>query len=181
MQVFNFVASICSILGLIVAFWQIFSVKKQVEKTYNALEELRNVFVDHKVDILLNQITVIQEELTGIIGNLNKPGFSEKRLNDDIQKIIIDLDKCDNELPEKHLDISKGIEESVKNLRAALSANEVKDEYGKTKRDYLLDAEGYLKGCIHGLKKASEKALDGAVDIIARANSENIERKSRGE
>jgi hypothetical protein len=40
----------------------------------------------------------------------------------------------------------------------------------KTQRDYLLEADGFLKGCIHSLKEAVDKCLDQTVSVIARAN-----------
>lgn len=45
---FNTIASICSILGLIVAFWQIWDVKKKLKSTQNALNELTPLGIERR-------------------------------------------------------------------------------------------------------------------------------------
>lgn len=164
---FNTIASICSILGLVVAFWQIWEVKKKLKSTQNALEELREVFIDQKIDVLLRTISRQQEELVRVISNLAKKGRSPQKAQEEIQNIILELNKCNNELPEKHKDISNGLENAIGELQKTLLI-EISGE--KTQRDYLLDADGYLKGCIHGLKGAVDLSLDQTVGVIARAN-----------
>lgn len=162
MTLFNTVASICSILGLIVAFWQLWEVRKKLSSTQTALSQLRDVFVDQKVDVLLKLVISQQEELIKVISSLSKQGRSDKSIKDTIEKIIIELNKCDNEMPEKHKAISESLENAIKYLQRSLDEND--------KKESLLEAEGYLKGCIHALKKAVEEGLDQTVDVISKAN-----------
>ena len=164
---FNTIASLCSILGLIVAFWQIWEVKKKLKSTQNALNELRAAFVDQKVDILLKSISRQQEELVRVVSNIAKKGRSAQKTQEEVQSIMLELNKCNNELPEKYTDISNGLENAITELQKALSSG---DADVKTLRDYLLEADGYLKGCIHGLKAAVDKSLDQTIGMIARAN-----------
>ena len=164
---FNTIASICSILGLIVAFWQIWEVKKKLKSAQNALNELRAVFVDQKIDILLKSISRQQEELIKVISNSTKKGRSLEKTQEEIQSIIFEINKCNNELPEKHKEISKGLENAIEELQEALSPGVIDWE---TQRGHLLDADGFLKGCIHALKKVADESLDQTVDVIARAN-----------
>ena len=168
MKVLNFIAGLCSIVGLGIAFWQIMKVKRQIEKTYNALYDLHSIIIENKTEILLSQIKNIQQSLAEIIGNICKQGVSLKMIKDEIQKNISTLDKCDNELPEKYEEVSQYISESVKKLREALS--DIGEKEIETIKDPLLYAETCLKSCIHILKKESESALDNTINIIAKAN-----------
>lgn len=90
---FNTIASICSILGLIVAFWQIWEVKKKLKSTQNALNELRAAFVDQKVDVLLKSISRQQEELVRVVSNIAKEGRSAKKTQEEVQSIMLELNK----------------------------------------------------------------------------------------
>lgn len=164
---FNTVASICSILGLIVAFWQIYEVKKKLKSIQNALCELRAVFVDQKIDILLKVISGQQEQLIKVIFNMEKHGRSASKTQEEVQSIIFELNKCDNEMPEKYKDISKDLENAIKEMQNVIGSEFLGE---KTQRDYILDADGFLKGCIHDLKDVVDKDLDYTIGVIARAN-----------
>ena len=109
------------------------------------MNELRAAFVDQKVDVLLKSISRQQEELIRVVSNIAKEGRSAKKTQEEVQSIMLELNKCNNELPEKYTDISSSLENAITELQKALSSG-VTDV--KTLKDYLLEADGYLKGCM---------------------------------
>ena len=139
----------------------------KLESTQKALKQLRAVFENQKIEVILNKISSQQEELVNVVSNMAKKGRSERKTQQKLQSIVHDLNKCNNELPETYKEISDGLERAIKEMQKALDP-ELVDV--KSQRDHLLDADFFLKNCIHGLKDAVAKNLDHTINEIARAN-----------
>jgi hypothetical protein len=96
-----------------------------------------------------------------------KEGRSARKTQDEVQSMILELNKCNNELPEKYKDVSKGLESAIGEMQKAMTSESTG---AKTQREHLLEADVFLKGCIHGLKAEADNRLDQTVSVIARAN-----------
>ena len=162
-QVIGFVSGIASIIGLLIAFKQICNDKTKLAATQAALAEMREAILGQKTNVLLQLVINQEEELEKLTGSLLKQGYSEKTIKSDIQRITDELNKLDNQIPEKHKEISNSIISAIAELRKGVDSAD--------RKAVLLEADGYLKVAIHGLRAIVDSDADKKIDIISRANS----------
>lgn len=162
-QIISFASGIASIVGLFFAFRQIRNDKTKLAATQTALAEMREVILDQKTDVLLQLVINQEEELERLIGSLSKQGYSEKAIKSDLQRIVDELNKLDNQIPEKHKEVSDSIISAIMELR--------KEMNGDNRKSTLLEADGYLKVAIHGMRAIVDSGTDKKIEIISRANS----------
>lgn len=154
------IASICSIIALPIAIWQIFDLKSKVKSTETGIRKVLEIKEYKKLDILGNIISVQYTSISDLLLNISKKGHSIQSTIKTCQNINKEINKCIVDMPSKYDDISKICKDAVKYIEAYLESN-------KTTNDDLKEARDYLYNAMQSLKKESKKIEDINVDLAS--------------
>lgn len=152
------IASICSIVGLPIALYQIAGIKSKTEKAEANLNRLLEIKENENLEQICTQIFNQQQELSLIQASIGKEGVKPKRQDDKCKSIINELNQCIFQIPAKYEEATKSLEECITCLQDYLRNGTL---------DKLQEASDYLYTILRGLKKAKEKNLNEQVKNIA--------------
>lgn len=138
-------SSICSIVALPIAIWQIISVKSKVLSTQAGIEEILSIREHEKLEEVLTNVKRQHAELIKMQSMVGQKGVSENRLSKTAMTIAAELNRSACDMPVAYDEIADSIRMVISNINM----------FPKTNK--LNDAEAYLYTCIHQLKVALEK------------------------
>lgn len=152
------IASICSIIGLPIALYQIAGIKSKAEATEAGLNRLLEMKENENLEQICTQIFNQQQELAQIQASIGKEGIKPKRQDEKCKSIINGLNQCIFQIPVKYEEATKSLEICIACLQDYLKNNS--DEK-------LKEASDYLYTILRGLKKAKEKNVNEQLKEIA--------------
>lgn len=139
-EIISNISSICGILGLPLALWQIYSIKSKIESTERGIKSI----LDIKEHEELNRIFTILEkqyaELSDLITQVNKPGKSSKSSNEKCRVINREISNCVVMIPPKHSDILEDFNKTMEHVERFVESDMKSNMELKEARDYLNNA-----------------------------------------
>ena len=88
------IASICSIVALPIAIWQILDLKSKVKRTETSIKKVLEIKEYQKLNGLANIVSKQYTEISELISNVTKKGISAPKVTEkcqDIKKEIVML------------------------------------------------------------------------------------------
>lgn len=157
-EIIGNIASVCSIIGLPIALYQISGIKSKAEATESGLNRLLEMKENENLEQICTQIFNQQQELAQIQASMGKEGVKPKRQDEKCKSIINELNQCIFQIPVKYEEATKSLEECIACLQDYLKNNS---------DDKLKEASDYLYTILRGLKKAKEKNVSEQLKDIA--------------
>ena len=125
-KILGIIGSLCSIIGLPVAIWQIMELKTRADLTRTTM----NNFLALEKSSILNKVNGILEEqqkkISSLIGYASKQGSSSKRMIDDSVQIINEINKCISTLPSEYNEVSANLHKVVSEIEKFIVDTSVK-------------------------------------------------------
>lgn len=144
-EVISNISSICSILGLPLALWQIYSIKTEIEYTEKGIKNI----LDIKEHEELNRIFAIVEkqfsELSDLITQINKPGKTKKSCDDKCRVINRELSDCIVMVPPRYKEALDSFNNARKHIELFIESDMMSNTELKEARDYFNNALQNIK------------------------------------
>ena len=157
-EILGNISSICSIVGLPLALWQIAGLKaneKEAEAKLNKLLEMKN---NESVEQILITIFNQRKELSQIQASIGREGVKPENLDKRCENIINEINTCIFQMPPQYEEAVKSMEECIDCIQ----------EYLENKNtEKMKDASAYLYSIIRGIKKSKEKYSTKQIKEIA--------------
>lgn len=153
---FSVASGLCSIVGLIIALFQIADVKTKVQATENGISKILSMREHEKLEATLTMIKNQHAELTKLQSMYGKQGISPKTVKEKGESIIGELSRCMCEMPVSEDSVADSIRKVIELLRTFDSG------------DKLREAEGYLYGAIKQIKGSIEKYREQEIIIASK-------------
>lgn len=141
----SFIASICSIVALPIAIWQIVSVKSKVDATEDGIRKILSVKEHEKLEAVLAVVKNQHSSLVKLQSQMSQPGSSKRSLEEKANSIIEELNRSVCDMPVKEESISKTLRSAIECIR----------KYSQDVNN-LRDAEAFLYSSIQELKTRIE-------------------------
>ena len=93
-QIISNIASICSIVALPIAIWQILVLKSKVESTEKGIRRVLEIKEREKLDQIFKVVGTQYQEISAMISQVNKKGNSSSNAVKKCQTINKELNKC---------------------------------------------------------------------------------------
>ena len=156
------IASICSIIALPIAIWQIFTLKSKVESTENGIRRVLEIKEHEKIEQIFKVIGIQYQEISGMIPQVNKKGSSNSSITKKCQAINKELNKCVVEISPQYNNILESIKSAVKHIELFIESEMQSNSELKEARDYLNNA-------IQEIKQEDMRFGDKTVSIISHS------------
>ncbi len=153
------VSSICSIIGLPIALFQIAKIKSKAEETELGLKRLLDMKDNENMEKISATIYSQQQDLSQIQAAATKEGTSLEKLDDRCRNIINELNLCVFQIPSRYENATKRIERTIKSIQEYLQWKNI---------ERLKDASDYLYTTIRLLKKENDEFINRQVKDIAK-------------
>lgn len=163
-KVLGNIASICSIVALPIALWQIYELKSKVEATERGIRSVLDIKEYEKLSQILNIVMNQYQELGGLLFQVNKKGKSVQTIIRKCQDINREINFCIVEIPPQHIEILNSLNKTVEHLEKFMES----DMHSNT---LLKDARDYLNNAMQGMKQ-EEKVFENKTVVIASHISE---------
>ncbi len=144
-QIISNIASICSIIALPIAIWQILALKSKVESTEKGIRRVLEIKEHEKLEQILKIISIQYEEISGMILQVNKKGNSNPSTIKKCQSINKELNKCVVLIPPQHTDTLESIKSTVRHIELFIESEMQSNSELKNARDYLNNAMQKIK------------------------------------
>lgn len=154
------IASICSIIALPIAIWQILDLKSKIKITENGIKRVLEIKEHEKLDDLANIISAQYTAISTLIPIVAKKGTSTQTVIKKCQDINKEINLCVVEIPPQYTDILKSFKEVVKHIEAFIESNKDSNLELKEARDYLYNA-------MQSLKRESKKFEESTIDLAS--------------
>lgn len=151
------IASICSIVALPIAIWQILDLKSKVKRTETSIKKVLEIKEYQKLNGLANIVSKQYTEISELISNVTKKGISAPKVTEKCQDIKKEINRCVVEIPPQYTEILKSFKEAIKHIESFVESNRSSNSELKEARDYLNNAMQSLK---HESKKFEDKTID---------------------
>ncbi len=139
------IASMCSIIALPIAIWQIFDLKTKVEATEEGIKTILEIKEHDK----LNETRKLDEsqytEICGLLSLAGKSGKNNQNIVKTCQKINECISNCMVSIPPQYEEIMDSLKNAMENVEEYISST----PYDNT---HLKDARDYLNNAMQGLK-----------------------------
>ena len=149
---FSLVASVCSIIALPIAIWQIVSMKKQVEATEQGIREILTSRIHEKLEALLAVVKAQHNELIKLQSLVPQKGASKRAIEEKSSMIIESLSRCMCDMPFDEQKIAEQLRSAIEKIRETQGEDDLKD------------AEGFLYGAIQQLKESVERCREKEIE-----------------
>lgn len=155
------IASVCSIVALPIALWQIFDLKTKVEATEEGIKTVLEIKEHSKLNktksIMENQYT----EICGLLSLSGKNGKSNQSIIKTCQQINVNISNCIVEIPPQHKEIMRSLKEAMESIEKYIISST---------GDYMIlkDARDYLYNALQGIKLEEKKFDKKAIDIASK-------------
>lgn len=141
----SFIASICSIVALPIAIWQIVSVKSKVNATEDGIRKILSVKEHEKLEAVLAVVKNQHSSLIKLQSQMSQPGSSKRSLEEKANSIIEELNRSVCDMPVKEESIAKSLRSAIEYIR----------QYSQDVNK-LRDAEAFLYSSVQELKRRIE-------------------------
>ena len=162
-EVITNIASICSIIALPIAIWQILDLKSKVKSTENGIKRVLEIKEHEKLDDLANIISAQYTAISNLIPKVSQKGASTQNLSKKCQEINEEISRCIVEIPPQYTEILKSFKESIRHIESFVESNGSSNSELKEARDYLNNA-------MQSLKRESKKFEDKTIDLASHYN-----------
>ncbi len=162
-EVITNIASICSIIALPIAIWQILDLKSKVKSTESGIKRVLEMKEHEKLDDLANIISIQYTAISDLILNVTKKGTSTQNVVKKCQDINKEINRCVVEIPPQYLDILKSFKAAIRHIEAFIESN-------KDNNSDLKDARDYLNNALQSLKRESKKFEEKTIDLVSHYN-----------
>jgi len=154
------IASICSIIALPIAIWQIFDLKSKVKRTEISIKKVLEIKEYQKLNALANIVSKQYTEISDLISSITKKGTSTQKVTEKSKEIKKEINRCVVEIPPQYTDILKSFKESIKHIEAFVESD-------KGSNSELKEARDYLNNAMQSLKRESKKFEDKTIDLAS--------------
>lgn len=156
------IASVCSIIALPIAIWQIIDLKSKVENTEIGIRKVLDVKEHEKFDNLFKIIVEQYHKISDLIPQVIKNGKSPQEKK--CVEINRSINLCIVELSPQYSDILKSLNYAISHIEKFVESTEESNFELKEARDYLNNA-------IQSMKKVN-KDFEGKVVTMASQGNE---------
>lgn len=154
-------ASICSIIGLPIALFQIWKIGSTTKVMQQAICDFLSLEKIATLNKIFDTVTQQRNLLVSTYNNTTKKGVTLDRIKRDCENSIKEINTCVNNLPAEFSDIETLLVESAKCLNEYLgSGNSTK----------IRDCDDYLRGTISELKKIKEINRKFEIQAVSKNN-----------
>jgi len=101
------IASICSIIALPIAIWQIFDLKSKVKRTEISIKKVLEIKEYQKLNALANIVSKQYTEISDLISSITKKGTSTQKVTEKSKEIKKEINRCVVEISPQYTDILK--------------------------------------------------------------------------
>ncbi len=151
------IASVCSIIALPIAIWQIFDLKSKVKRTETSIKKVLEIKEYQMLNGLANVVSKQYTEISDLISNVTKKGVSAQKVTEKCQDIKKEINRCVVEIPPQYTSILKSFREAIMHIESFVESSRKNNLELKEARDYLNNAMQELK---HESKKFENKTID---------------------
>ena len=167
MEYFNLIANCCGIIGLFIAFKQLWDVKKQISQTQNTIKDMYEVLAVNEINVIIKQVSLQAQKLFSLTNSLTQYGTSNKKVLSQLCSIINELHKIEIELLSTKY--NKVRESIAKALEALIEAKDNIDDVQFVKNK-MLDGDSFLKISIQDMQNIVEQGFEKQIELISKAN-----------
>lgn len=154
------IASICSIVALPIAIWQIFDLKSKVKRTETSIKRVLEIKEYQKLNGLANIVSKQYTEISELISNVTKKGISTPKVTEKCQEIKKEINRCVVEIPPQYTAILNSFKESIRHIESFAESN-------RSSNSELKEARDYLNNAMQSLKRESKKFEDKTIDLAS--------------
>lgn len=154
----GFLADIFGVLALPFTIIQLLQVKKKVNASIRAMNDLKALQEHELLKKILRDISVQQDGLNWMLEKHGQLGYRNNSFEDKCHEIISAINGYLNELPIKYKEIIEPLRSVVTELH----------KYDYSNKTALEEAEGYLYSAIQAIKTAEEKCNSANIHMIAQ-------------
>lgn len=160
-EVIGNIASVCSIIALPIAIWQIVDLKSKVENTEKGIRKVLDVKEHEKFGNLFKIIVEQYHKVSDLIPQVIKNGktYQEKKCIEINRSIGL----CIVELSPQHADILNSLNFAIKHIERFIESTEESNSELKEARDYLNNA-------IQSMKKINKEFESKVVTMASQGN-----------
>lgn len=139
------IASVCSIIALPIAIWQIFDLKTKVEATEEGIKTVLEIKEHDKLSEARNLVESQYTEICKLLSLTNKSGKNTQNIAKTCQSINGNISSCIVSIPPQYVEIMDSLKCAMENVEEYISTNPYNDMHLKDARDYLNNAMQELK------------------------------------
>ena len=139
------IASICSIIALPIAVWQILELKSKVETTEKGIRRVLDIKEHEKFEHILKIVANQYQDVSELVSLANKKGKSTESITRKCQGINREINVCIVEISPHHKSILNSLRRAIEHIEKYLESNMQSIEELKEARDYLNNAMQEMK------------------------------------
>lgn len=139
-KIISNISSICSILGLPLALWQICSIKSKIESTEKGIKNILDIKEHEELNRIFTVLEKEYAELSDLITQINKPGKTSKSSNEKCCAINREIGNCIVMIPPRHNDILENFNKTMEHIENFVESDMKSNVELKEARDYLNNA-----------------------------------------
>lgn len=157
------IASICSIIGLPIALWQIYGLKSKVEATEKGIKSVLDIKEHEKLNQIFHILVKQYEEIGELICQINKTGKSKQTITNKCKSVNKEINFCIVAIPPQYTEILKNFRRVIEHIEKFMESDMQNNAELKESRDYLNNA-------IQQMKQEQKVFDDKAISIAAHSN-----------
>lgn len=160
-DILGYIGSVCSIIGLPIAIWQIRDLKSKVEASKIAMQSILDMREHEKIKAIFEKIADQYKEISDIQTQFSKPGVSGTEIRDRLETSVNELSICIVDLPDGNSEIADGIKCAKDHITVFL-------QKGLTDKHSLREAAQFLYSVEEQLKKKEKRYLDQEIEMASK-------------
>lgn len=154
------IASICSIVGLPIAIWQIWSLEHRVEATRESMVSILKIYEVRNLSEIRSELSRHYTVISNMISSLNSKGMdSSKKL----RGIHVDLSKYVTEISLSYKPISDNLKNAMMEIEEMLRSGDYSENNLKETRLYINSAIDAIKEEEKSVENLSIKYISSSV------------------
>lgn len=154
------IASICSIIALPIALWQIYGLKKRVNDVEAGIRSVLELKEHEKLEYILKDVANQYQKSFELISLLDKKGKSTNAIGKRCRDINEKITSCIIDLPPQFIESSKGLKEAAEHIELFIESD-------MQATDELKDARDYLYNVIQRMKEEIKDYENEKVKLIS--------------
>lgn len=158
------IASLCSIIALPIALWQIFDLKSKVDATEKGIKSVLDIKEHEKLNQIFKIVVEQYKKIGGWTSQLYKAGKSKQTITKECQEIIRSINLCIVDIPPQFSEVLESFKRTIEHLEKYIESDMLSNSELKEARDYLNNA-------IQSLKR-EEKAYESRTISMVSHNNE---------
>lgn len=162
-EVINNISSICSIIGLPIAIWQIYKLKTRVEATEKGIKQVLDIKEHEKINQIFEVLAKQYREVCDLVTQVNKTGKSTHSIEKKCREINKEINSCIVEMPPEYTHILNSFKRSIEHIEKFTESDMQSNAELKEARDYLNNA-------LQQMKREQKIFEDKAISMAAHNN-----------